>query len=82
MGLRSSDPQSYTDLRAAMSLEQGTRLRCGVNAPERLPVYPLLRERVRWPKLCGAGVTPRAVVLEASVPLAMVHEFARLILRL
>lgn len=65
-----------------MSLEQGTLLRCGVNAPERLPVYPLLRERVRWPKLCGACVTPRAVVLEASVPLAMGHVCARLRRRL
>jgi hypothetical protein len=65
-----------------MSLEQGTILRCGVKAPERLPVYPLLRARVRWPKLYGACVTLRAVVLEASVPLAMGHVFARLILRL
>jgi hypothetical protein len=65
-----------------MSLEQGTILRCGVKAPARLPVYPLLRERGRWPKRCGACVTPRAVVLEAAVPLALGHVVARLILRL
>ena len=64
-----------------MSLEQGTLLSGGGNAPARLPVSPRLRARVRWPKRCGAGVTPRAVVLEASVPLAMGHVCARLTLR-
>ena len=62
-------------------MAQGTLRRCGVNAPERVPVYPLRRERVRWPTRCGACVTPRAVVLAASVPLALGPVLARLLRR-